>query len=101
MKRYSIVRGDRIECSLWLIFDAKGNVRMSRGQPALAIGERGVALTVMLPTALFKVPSLSARLTVEAPDPSAVPQIDVTAAEQALRSVVGCDVSITVNQGDE
>lgn len=96
-KQYSVVRADTIECSLWLAFTASGDVRMSRGQPALGIGERAVSLTIMLPTALFKIPQLSARLTIDAPDPSTVPQIDVRAAEAALRSVVGCDVSITVN----
>lgn len=101
MPRYSFRRDDNWEYGLSLVFNDKGDVRMSRGQPSLAAGERAVSLTVTLPRALFRVPSLSARLTVDAPDPSAVPQIDVQAAEAALRQVVGCDVQITVNSGVE
>lgn len=88
---------------LWLVFRENGDVRMARGQPGLSIGERAVSLTVSLPLAIFKTPQLSAKLTIEAPDPSMHPQIDVRAAETALKSVVGCDVSITVNenQGEE
>jgi hypothetical protein len=101
MGRYSRKSGDVMEYGLHLVFNAKGDVRMSRGPAALAIGERAVALTVSLPLAMFRTPSLSARLTVDAPDPSAIPQIDVQAAESALRSVVGCDVSITVRPEGE
>ena len=90
-----------MEYGLWLVFNDKGDVRMSRGQPGLSIGERAVSVTVALPMAIFKTPQLSARLVVEAPDPSTHPQIDVQAAESALRAVVGCDVTITVNDGDK
>lgn len=99
--RHSYRRGDYMEYGLWLVFDKDGGVRMSRGQPGLAIGERAVSLAVSLPLALFATPQLSARLTVEAPDPSAHPQIDVQAAETALRGVVGCDVQITINEGND
>ena len=98
--RHSIVRADHIEAALWLIVDSKGGVRMTRGHPDLGRDERAVALTLKLPTALWKVPSLQATVTVDAP-PVPAPVIDVQAASDALSSALGVDIDLIVRQPPE
>ena len=99
-RRYSYRSGDDLICSLVLTFNAQGDVRLSRGAPSLSPGERSMSLDVRLPLAIFRTPQLSASLTVKAPEQGA-PLIDVTAAEAALASVVGCDVMVRVVEGNE
>lgn len=94
--RFSSVGRDRIEYSLWLIFDNQGGCRMSRGMPSVQPYERAMSLSVGLPTALFRTPQLSAKVEIGDPG-SPPPRINVDAAEAALKAVIGCDVSITVN----
>lgn len=96
----SIVRHDHIEYSLWLIFDDKGGVRLSRLRAGLNRNERAVALTVKLPTSIFKVPELKVTLTVPA-GANDIPPINIEAATEALRAAVGCDIDVKVaEQGD-
>jgi hypothetical protein len=94
--RASKIKDGTIEVPLWLIFDVRGNVRLTRGEPDLARSERAMQMTVTVPLALFKTPTISASLTIDAPE-MAVPQIDLTAAAEALKSVVGCDVHVRLN----
>lgn len=98
--RHSSIRRDEIEYALHLVFDDKGGCRMTRGPSTLAKNERSVSLTVTLPTVLFRTPSLSAKLTIDAPE-MPLPVIDVHAAQEALRGVLGGDVVVTVNGGPE
>jgi len=86
--------------NLWLVFRDDGSVRLTRGEPDLARNERGMALTVKLPHALFKTPSLRATMTIEAPEP-VVPPIDLTAAADALKQSLGVDVDIRVQEPAE
>ena len=95
-KQFSIRRADHWELSFWLIFDSSGGVRVTRGQPDLGRNERGMAMSVKLPFALFRVPSLQATMTIEAPEPI-VPPIDLTAAAEALKSALGVDIDVRIN----
>jgi hypothetical protein len=99
MSRHSVVRSDYIEASLHLVFKANGDVRMTRGQPDLSRDERALALTAKIPSALFRTPTLQAKLTIDAPE-MPVPVIDVYAAQEALRGVVGCDVEVVVRDAE-
>jgi hypothetical protein len=95
VRRYSRRTGDMLTMSAWLIFDVEGSLSLTRGSPSIGRGQRAMQLTLTVPIALFATPSLSASITLEgagAPDL----QIDVQAAEAALKQIVGCDVSILV-----
>lgn len=97
MARHTFTRADTLEYGLWLIFDSEGGARMTRGVPSVDRNERAVSLTVTLPKALFRTPSLSARLTIDAPD-QPLPSIDVRAAQEALRTALGVDIDLRVNE---
>ena len=93
--QYSIIRGDEIEYSFWLVFDSSGGVRMSRGKPTVSRDERSVRLTAALPTSLFKTPELAARITVPG-QPCEPIQIDIELAREALKAALGVDVDIQI-----
>lgn len=95
-KQYSVKREKHWEISFWLIFDAWGAVRLTRGQPDCNRGERAMSVTVNVPYALFNVPSLKATMTIDTPEPL-IPPIDLSAASEALKKVIGFDVDIKVN----
>ena len=94
-KMHSLIRVDHIEYAMWLAFDKDGGVRLTRGQPSLDRNERAMSLLVKVPKALFATPQLSAKINIEDPG-IPQPQIDIAAAQEALRQVVGCDVEIAV-----
>jgi hypothetical protein len=96
-KQFSIRRTDHWDISFWLIFDNLGGVRLTRGQPALGRNERSMSMSVKLPYALFKTPTLSASLTIDAPEPM-VPAIDITAASEALSKALGVDIDLQVRE---
>ena len=100
MSKTSTVYKDRIVYPLWLIFDDRGNVRATRSRSGLNRNERAVSLTVTLPTSLFKLPELRASIIV--PDGGTeFPPIDINAAADALRAVVGCDIDMRVTGAPE
>lgn len=80
---------------LWLIFDRQGNVRMTRNEPDTGRAERAMKLTATVPVALFNTPTISATLTIDAPV-NAPQQIDVTAAAEALKGALGCDIDVRI-----
>jgi hypothetical protein len=90
------------QVSFWLVFDAWGAVRLTRGEPDLKNGERGMAVTALIPHALFNIPQLRATLNVTAPDAPPI-QLDADAAAEALKLVVGADINIrvTTTEGSE
>lgn len=102
MARHTHRRGDHLEFGLWLAFSADGEVRMTRGEPGLAPNERAMSLTIRVPIALFRTPSLRAEIEIPtATDPSGIITADVrSAAEAALKQAIGVDVVLTVNDGD-
>lgn len=99
-QKYSYDRGTFNEIAFWLIFDARGGVRMARGEPDLKQGERGMSMVAKLPHALFNVPQLRGSLTVQAPETGPI-QIDTTAAAEALKQAIGVDIDLRVTSTDE
>lgn len=95
MTQFSVNRGGHWDISFWLAFNSEGGVRLTRGQPNLGRSERGMQMSVKVPHALFKTPSLRATMTIEAPEPI-VPPIDLTAAAEALKQTLGCDIDIKI-----
>lgn len=93
--RHSSVYTDRIEYAFWLVFDASGSVKMSRGQPNVGRGERAMSCTAVLPKSLFKTPELKATIGISEAVPSEF-KIDIQAAGDALRRVIGCDIDLRV-----
>lgn len=95
MARYSTVRSDSIEYSFWLVFGVDGSLHMTRGEPNICRGERAMHCSATLPKSLFKTPELRATIGVNDTTPSEL-NIDVAAAGDALRQVVGCDIDLQV-----
>lgn len=93
MSKLSKIKEGNIVVPFWLTFDARGNVKLTRTEPDLSRNERAMQMTVAVPLALFKTPTISATMTIAAPD-MAVPQIDIVAAAEALKGVVGCDIDV-------
>lgn len=100
MSQFSVNRGDHWDIGFWLVFDSGGGVRLTRGNPSLERNERGMQMSVKVPQALFKTPTLRASLTIDAPEP-AVPPIDLTAAAAALKQTLGCDVDVRIVEPSE
>jgi hypothetical protein len=97
VQKHSSVTNDVLTAKLWLIFRRDGTVRMTRNEPDLSRDERAVALTAKLPLALFRVPLLTAVLTVDTPE--FPPQlIDIAAAGEALKSALGVDIDVRVRE---
>lgn len=98
--RMSQVRHDCIEYCLQLVFDRTGGVRMTRTPGQLDPDERAMALTVKLPTSVFKRASFVARIEV-AENEISIPPISVEALGGALRDQFGADVLLTVQQQEQ
>lgn len=98
-----------IELDFFLIVDCgdqakwahlrRPSARVTAGAPSLARTERAINLKVSLPMALFETPSISASIAVEAPDRPV--HIDIAEVAKAVRSVIGMDVAISVQQPGE
>ena len=99
-QKYSYQREKHWDVSFWLVFDAWGAVRLTRGEPDLKNGERGMAVMAHIPHALFNIPQLRATLNVTAPDAPPI-QIDRDAAAEALKLVVGADINLTVTYPED
>jgi len=101
--RYSIRRQDTIEFSFHLVFESRGNMRFSRGAPALESNERSMSITATLPISLFKTPQL--RGTIKFDDPEAADRlfhdIDVAEASDALSGALGVDIDLVVNKPEQ
>jgi hypothetical protein len=94
-QKYSYDRGDHNAISFWLIFDAWGAVRLTRGEPDLNANERGMQMIAKLPHALFNRPQLHGTISVEAPATEPI-NIDLTAAAEALKEAIGIDIDLRV-----
>lgn len=99
MNRYSRPKGEGIEYSFWLAFNANGDVRLTRQQPDIKRTERSMKCTAVLPKSLFVIPELHAAITIQEPD-AAMFNIDIEAAGEALRAVIGTDIDIRINRPD-
>lgn len=79
----------------WLIFGRNGSVRTTKRAPGLEINERAMQCSVNLPESIFTRPSLKATIQVPSID-TAVPEINIEAAETALSEVLGATVAFEV-----
>jgi hypothetical protein len=95
--KYSYDRGKHWEVSLWLVFDAWGGARMTRGEPDISANERAMRLSINVPHSLFKVPQLSAKIDIAGRDAPPV-ELDLAAIETALSDAVGAKVEITIKE---
>lgn len=78
-----------------LAFDEEGGVRLTRGEPGLAKGERSMELALKVPRSLWRTAQLSARIEIADPgNPKA--EIDVTAAAAAIRETLGDGVNVVL-----
>lgn len=93
--RYSTVRSTEIEYAFWLVFDADGGLRFSRGEPSIGRGERAMSCSATLPRSLFRTPELRATIGISETVPSEF-KIDVDAVGAALRQAIGCDIDLRI-----
>lgn len=93
--RYSQVRAQTIDYCFWPVFDGEGGMRFSRGEPTLGRNERAMSCQTTLPRALFRTPGLRATINVTEGGETAF-SIDVSAASDALKQVIGCDVDMRI-----
>ena len=70
------------------------SVKITASYPSLARNERAMNLKIELPLALFEIPSLTAKITVDSPEQQVT--LDTTAIAEAVCGCIGMDVSISV-----
>lgn len=93
--RASTISREKVEYGLWLLFDENGSLRMTRTAPSVGRNERAMHLTLTVPRSVFRTPQLKASIEVAEGAP-AVQEIDIDAASEALRRVIGVDVDLRV-----
>lgn len=106
-KHFGNVDNSHVHLDFWLTihpgvhgaWNQRPSVRVTAGEPNLTRHERSMNLKMKLPLALFKQPTLAARIDVETPTQQI--EIDMTAVAAAVRTVIGMDVDIRVHRGDE
>lgn len=78
----------------WLTFDKGGPMKLTRSKPGTKRDERAMFLQITLPNSLWATPELKASITVgEMGEPL---QVDIDAASEALKAVLGVDVDVRV-----
>ena len=93
-----------ISMDLWLVvgrgdprnWNARPSARITARSPDLKRNERAINLKVELPMALFETPALSATISVDQPLTGV--SIDCSAVAEAVKQVIGMDVSIQVTE---
>ena len=86
----------QIPYKFWLVFDEKGGTpKSTKNQPATNNRERSMQVSVSLPEAIFKVPQLSASITMKDAGKTGL-HLDIPAMENALSGVVDGNVVITL-----
>lgn len=88
-------RGDDMVYGFWLALRSNGDVKLTRKAPSLTRDERGMYVELTVPLAIFSTPSLRATINI-VDTPGVPPQIDVQAAESALREALGVDIDLRV-----
>jgi hypothetical protein len=84
-----------LDFHFWLVFSSDGAMRMSRTEPSCSRTEHRMKMVATLPKSLWKTPSLSASIVLA--DPGSPPlEIDVSAAQDALRETLGVDIELRV-----
>lgn len=97
--RNSTVSSTEVEMFFQLVFDERGNIRLTRTEGKLDKGERSMGVTLKAPRSLWRTAQLSARIEIADPgNPKA--EIDVTAAAAAIRETLGDGVNIELTVAD-
>jgi hypothetical protein len=107
VNHFGSVNAKTVEIDCWLVVDPdlerawnqRPKVRVTAGPPSLGRAERAINLKLSLPRALFEAPALTASIKVAEPDRAI--SIDTTAVAEAVRQVIGMDVSIAVAPPEE
>lgn len=105
-KHFGSVVDGYVLLDFWLIihpgefgsWQQRPSVRVTAGEPRLDRHERSMNLKMKLPVALFKSPTMTARIDVESPTQQI--EIDTEAVAEAVRGVLGMDVDIRVGRGE-
>jgi hypothetical protein len=79
----------------YLVMSARGNLRLSRGQPSLDAGEVSLALNLTVPMQVFSRPSLKADIVL----PDNIGEVDASAdvvldLKRALRVCPGVELKV-------
>ena len=99
-QKYSFNRGKHWDVQFWLVFDAWGGLRLTRGEPDLKQGERAMFMSAAIPHSLFRVPQLRGKIAV-ADQPTGPIEIDTQAAQEAFKAALGVDIDLRVIQPEE
>lgn len=97
--RASRLTRDEIEYAFWLIFDEEGGMKFSRLEPTCRRGEHKMSMTATLPRSLWRTPPLRGAIKITDQGAPQI-QIDIEAAQAALKSVTGLDIDIRVQGGE-
>lgn len=87
----------QITYDFWLVFSGDGSMKMARGEPDLGRNQRAMAMKAVLPTSLFKTPSLTGSITV-ADNGAVALKADVKAASEALKLALGVDIDLRISE---
>lgn len=93
--RHATMDAKTLTMDLHLIFTEEGDVRMTRSIPALARGERSMALSLQVPRSIFKTPTLQGRIVIEDSQFEARVAETICDADMALRGA-GIDLKLSV-----
>lgn len=83
-----------LQFDYWLVFDKDGTMKMTRNRPAASRYQRLMFMQSTLPLSLWAAPELKASVTVGEASEATV--VDVKAASEALKAVLGVDVDVRV-----
>lgn len=97
MPKFSYRKPDHWQIDFWLVFNANGSVRMVRGEPEMYGYERAMRVVARVPHSLFRVPQLSATITLGEKE---TPDAHIDIPECALSEALGVRVEIAV-QGEQ
>lgn len=82
--------------TFWLVFSSTGRVRQTVREPDTSRDERKMLVSVDLPKSLWSSPSLKATISVTEDDHEPKFVIDLQAAGDAMRKVLGVDVDMRI-----
>lgn len=93
--RHATMDAKTLTMDLHLIFTEEGDVRMTRSTPALARGERSMALSLQVPRSIFKTPTLQGRIVIDDSQFNARVAEIACDADKTLRGA-GIDLQLSV-----
>lgn len=85
----------------WISFTEKGAARWSKGEPSLGRHERAIQISLKVPAAIFRTPSLRATIQVPADAVAPAIELDASTVADAIKQITGLDVALRVIHPDE